>query len=138
MDQQFHRFEWPVKDKEASKANKDAYFSYLSKFVEKFHNLKVKLSNESLHLKTVVGTSQQELSGEADMHIIPVNCKSITRNYLSMVFEMKPGEISTNNVSQAIGYVIAANSLFESTHIVLSDFIEQWKLILIGKDGEVC
>jgi hypothetical protein len=61
---------------------------------------------------------------------------------LSMVFEMKPNEISSNNLAQAIGYVIAANSLFDvpgrpSPVGVLSDFIDQWYLIWIGKDGEV-
>ena len=59
-----------------------------------------------------------------------------------MVFEMKPNDICSNNLAQAIGYVIAANSLFDvpcrpSPVGVLSDFIDQWYLIWIGKEGKV-
>ena len=55
---------------------------------------------------------------------------------------MKPNEIRSNNLAQAIGYVIAANSLFDvpgrpSPVGVLTDFIDQWYLIWIGGEGEV-
>jgi hypothetical protein len=60
-----------------------------------------------------------------------------------MVFEMKPNEITPNHLAQAIGCVIAANSLFDisgrpSPVGVLSDFADQWILIWIGKNQEIC
>jgi hypothetical protein len=59
-----------------------------------------------------------------------------------MVFELKPNDITSNNLAQAIGYVIAANSLFDvpgrpSPVGVLTDVIDQWFLIWIGKEGEI-
>ncbi|KAK6096987.1 hypothetical protein MT418_002630 [Batrachochytrium dendrobatidis] len=73
---------------------------------------------------------------------MPDVCTLASRNQLLMVFEMKIGSINSNNLAQAIGYVVAANSLFDvpgrpSPVGVLSDFIDQWCLIWISKDGEV-
>ena len=133
----FHEFQWPVKKK-----NKDAYLEYLKAFAESFNSLQVKISIESPNLNTVVGNDPHHLNGEADLYVMPTACSLICRNQLSMVFEMKLNDISSNNLAQAIGYVIAANSLFDvpgrpSPVGVLSDFIDQWYLIWIGKEGEV-
>lgn len=73
---------------------------------------------------------------------MPKASQLISRNQLSMVFEMKPNDITSNNLAQAIGYVIAANSLFDvpgrpSPVGVLTDFIDQRYLIWIGGEGEV-
>ena len=138
----FHNFQWPVKNNEKDKRNKDEYLKYLTAFAESFNRLQVKNSIESPHLNTVVGINSHNLNGEADLYVMPNACSLIFRNQLSMVFEMKPNVISTNNLAQAIGYVIAANSLFDipgrpSPVGVLSDFIDQWYLIWIGKEGEV-
>jgi hypothetical protein len=59
-----------------------------------------------------------------------------------MVFEMNSNDINSNNLAQAMGYVTAANSLFDvpgrpSPVGVLSDFIDQWYLIWIGIEGEL-
>jgi hypothetical protein len=137
-----NNFQWPVKNNEKDKRNKDAYLGYLSEFTKLFNRLQVKISIESPHLITVVGIEPHYLSGEADLYVMPNACRGICRNQLSMVFKMKPNEINSNNLAQAIGYVIAANSLFDvpgrpSPVGVLSDFIDQWYLIWIGKDGEV-
>jgi hypothetical protein len=56
-----------------------------------------------------------------------------------MVFEIKPKQITASNLAQAIGYVIAANSIFNlskrpSPVGVLSDFIDQLVLIWVGND----
>jgi hypothetical protein len=138
----FHKFEWPAKNSEKDKRNKDAYLEYLTAFTESFSLLQVKISIESPHLNTVVGIDPHHLNGEADLYVMPKRCRLIYRNQLSMVFEMKPNDISSNNLAQAVGYVIAANSLFDipgrpSPVGVLSDFIDQWYLIWIGKEGEV-
>lgn len=60
-----------------------------------------------------------------------------------MVFELKPNELTSKNLAQAIGYVLAANDLFDipwcpSPVGVLSDLADQWKLIQIGKDSQIC
>ena len=115
---------------------------FLTAFTESFYRLQVKTSIESPHLNTVVGVDPHHLTGEADLYVIPKACRLVCRNQLSMVFELKPNEINSNNLAQAIGYVIAANSLFEvpgrpSPVGILSDFIDQWYLIWIGKEGEV-
>ena len=138
----FHKFQWPVKNNEKDKRNKDAYLEYLTAFAESFNSLQVKISIESPHLNTVVGIDPHHLNGEADLYVMPTDCRVICRTQLAMVFEMKPNDISSNNLAQAIGYVIAANSLFNtpgrpSPVGVLSDFIDQWYLIWIGNEGEV-
>ena len=142
ISDRFHKFQWPVKNNENDKRNKDAYLEYLTGFAESFNRLQVKNSIESPHLNTVVGIDPHHLNGEADLYVMPKACRLIFRNQLSMVFEMKSNDISSNNLAQAIGYVIAANSLFDvpgrpSPVGVLSDFIDQWYLIWIGKEGEV-
>ena len=142
ISDRFHKFQWPVKNNEKDKRNKDEYLEFLTAFTESFNQLQVKLSIESPHLNTVVGIDPHHLNGEADLYVMPKDCRVICRNQLSMVFEMKPNDFSSNNLAQAIGYVIAANSLFDipgrpSPVGILSDFIDQWYLIWIGKEGEV-
>jgi hypothetical protein len=137
----FHKFQWPVKNNEKDKRNKDEYLHYLTAFIKSFSRLQVKISIESPYLNTIVGIDPHHLNGEADLYVMPRACRLICRNQLSMVFEMKPNDINSNNQAQAIGYVIAANSLFDvpgrpSPVGVLSDFIDQWYLIWIGKEGE--
>ncbi|KAI8901828.1 hypothetical protein BC833DRAFT_519061, partial [Globomyces pollinis-pini] len=146
LPERFDKFQWPVRNSENDKRNKDAYLEYLTAFTESFteplNRLKVKSSIESPHLNTVVGIDPHHLNGEADLYVMPSVCHLVSRNQLTMVFELTPNNISTNNVVQAIGSVIAANSLFDvpgrpSPVGVLSDFIDQWVLIWIGKEGEV-
>ena len=139
-DQTSQEFQWPVKNNEKDKENKEAYLKYLSEIAQPFKRLQVMLSIESPHLKTVVGINPHHLNGEADLYVMPSDCRLIYRNALSMVFELNV--ITSNNLAQAIGCVIAANSLFDipcrpSPVGVLSDFIDQWYLIWIGKEGEV-
>ena len=55
---------------------------------------------------------------------------------------MKPKIITSKNVAQAMGYVIAANTLFDVPYRpspvgILTDFIDQWVLIWIGKESEI-
>ncbi|KAK5667079.1 hypothetical protein QVD99_006295 [Batrachochytrium dendrobatidis] len=138
----FHEFQWPVKNNKKDKKNKDAYLGYLSAFVEPFYRLQAKASIEWPHLYSEVGINPHHLSGEADLYVMPTACTLISRNQLSMVFRMKSNEINSNDLAQAIGCVVAANSLFDvpgrpSPVGVLSDFIDQWCLIWISKDGEV-
>ena len=49
----FHNFQWPVKNNEKDKKNKDAYLEYLTAFTESFDLLQVKNAIESPHLNTV-------------------------------------------------------------------------------------
>ena len=142
IPEKFHKFAWPVKNNEKDKRNKEAYLKYFSEFAQPYEQLQVKSSIEAPHLNTVVGVEPHHLNGEADLYVMPLDCRLVGRNQLTMVFEMKPNEITPNNLAQAMGYVIAANSLFDvpgrpSPVGVLSDFIDQWYLIWIGKDGEV-
>lgn len=76
------------------------------------------------------------------IYVMPKACRLIYRNQLSVVLELKPNAIDAQNLAQAIVYVIAANSLFDvpgrpSPVGLLSDLIDQWYLIWIGKEGEV-
>jgi hypothetical protein len=57
-------------------------------------------------LNTIVGVNPHQLKGEADLYVMPAACQTISRKELSMVFEMKPNDINSNNLAQAIGYVI--------------------------------
>jgi hypothetical protein len=137
------KFQWPVPDKESDISNTDAYLKYLEEIAREFDKLKVEKSIESPHLNTTVGINPHHLNGKADIYVMPSACQFISRNQLAMVFEMKPKKITSNNVAQSIGYVIAANSLFDipgrpSPVGVLSDFIDQWVLIWIGADSEIC
>ena len=135
-------FKWIVQNNEKDKLNKDAYLKYLTAFTSPFNRLKVQTSIESPNLNTIVGNDPHNFNGDADLYVMPKACSLICRNQLSMVFGLKPNVITTNNLAQAIGYVIAANSLFDvpsrpSPVGVLSDFIDQWHLIWIGKEGEI-
>ena len=137
------KFVWPVPDKENDKSNTDAYLEYLKRIALNFKKLQVKKSIESPHLNTTVGVNPHHLNGKADIYVMPSICQRVSRNQLTMVFEMKPNDITSKNVAQAIGYVIAANSLFDipgrpSPVGVLSDFVDQWVLIWVGKGGEIC
>jgi hypothetical protein len=138
------KFEWPIiPNNEKEKRNKLAYCEYLSRFLEKLKCLQVKMSIESPQLNTVVGVDPHKLNGEADLYVMPRESGLISRTSLTMVLELKPNEITSNNLAQAVGYVIAANSLFDqpgrpSPVGVLSDLMDQWHLIWIGEEGEVC
>jgi hypothetical protein len=137
------KFVWPVPDKENDKSNTDAYLKYLMEIALDFKKLQVKKSIESPHLNTTVGVNPHHLNGKADIYVMPSICQRVSRNQLAMVFEMKPNDITSKNVAQAIGYVIAANSLFDihgrpSPVGVLSDFNDQWVLIWVGKGDVVC
>jgi hypothetical protein len=137
------KFTWPVPDKEQDKQNTDSYVEYLKKITSNFNQLQVTKSIEAPNLDTTVGVNPHHLNGKADIYILPAVCQRIGRNQLVMVFEMKPNAITSNNVAQAMGYVIASNSLFDipgrpSPVGVLSDFNDQWVLIWIGRDSEIC
>ncbi|KAJ3003718.1 UNVERIFIED_CONTAM: hypothetical protein HDU68_005547 [Siphonaria sp. JEL0065] len=59
-----------------------------------------------------------------------------------MVVEMKPKAFEPDNLAQAIGYTIAANSLFDikgrpAPVGVLTDFGNQWSLVWIGSGGVI-
>lgn len=57
--------------------------------------------------------------------------------------ELKPNEITEDNLAQAISQVIAANILstkqddFPPPVGVLTDLMDQWILIWIGKNGSI-
>ncbi|KAJ8326705.1 hypothetical protein O5D80_003361 [Batrachochytrium dendrobatidis] len=114
---EFHEFQWPVKNSEKDKKTK------------------THILDTYRHLLNHLNTSKPRLQSNGLI-------STLNRNQLLMVFEMKIGSINSNNLAQAIGYVVAANSLFDvpgrpSPVGVLSDFIDQWCLIWISKDGEV-
>jgi hypothetical protein len=137
------KFDWPLPDKESDKENTDAYLEYLQGICKDFKQLQVKKSIESPYLNTTVGVTPHRLNGKADLYVMPKSCVRICRNQLAMVLEMKTRDITSNNVAQAIGYVIAANSLFDidgrpSPVGVLSDFADQWILIWVGNDSKIC
>ena len=136
------KFTWPVPDKEQDKRNTDRYLEYLQSFLKQFKNLNVKKSIEPPQLNTTVGVDPHHLNGKADLYVMPIISGLITRNQLAMVVEMKPNKLTPNNLAQALGYVIAANSLFDITGRpapvgLLSDFIDQWCLIWVGEEGEI-
>ncbi|KAI8908941.1 hypothetical protein EDD86DRAFT_198578 [Gorgonomyces haynaldii] len=141
--EQPEKFEWPVKNNEKAKKNTDAYLAYVQDFFEPFFKLAVRKSIEDPALNTTVGKNPRHLKGNADLYVTPASCLTICRNQLCMVFELKPNEITPKNLAQAIGYVIAANSLFDargrpSPVGVLTDLADQWRLIWVGKEGQIC
>ncbi len=136
------KFQWPIPNKENDKQNTDAYLEYLQSIAQDFKELHVKKSIEAPNLNTTVGMNPHHLKGKADLYVIPIDCELVSRNQLVMVLEMKPNDLTSNNVAQAIGYVIAANSLFDipgrpAPVGVLSDFVDQWVLVWVGKAGEI-
>ncbi|KAJ3347794.1 hypothetical protein HDU91_006702 [Kappamyces sp. JEL0680] len=135
-------FEWPVPEKEADIRNTSAYLEYLNEVVKDYNHLKAQNSIEHPHLNTTVGKTPHNLNGKADLYIMPKACISIARNQLCAVVELKPGKKISDYLAQAVGYVIAADSLFEvdwrpSPVGILSDFMDQWILIWIGSENVV-
>ena len=57
--------------------------------------------------------------------------------------ELNPKNITESNLAQAIAQVIAANVLYSSGELypqpvgVLTDLMDQWTLIWVGKDGNI-
>ncbi|KAI9312295.1 hypothetical protein BDR26DRAFT_888142 [Obelidium mucronatum] len=134
-------FVWPVPDKEADPRNKNAYLLYLQEFLDEFKTtLTVKTSIEKAARNTTVGIAPHHLNGNADLYVMPATCIKYCRNQLVMVVEMKPTDLQSDDLAQAIGYAIAANTLFEIAGRpapigLLTDFREQWCLIWIGPGG---
>ncbi|KAJ3299643.1 hypothetical protein HDV03_002886 [Kappamyces sp. JEL0829] len=133
-------FQWLVSKKETDAQNTTAYLEYLNKFVKDYNYLDVRKSIEHPHLNTTVGVNPHHLKGKADLYIIPKAAGSIARNQLCAVIELKPGTILQEHLAQAIGYVIAADSLFEvdwrpSPIGILSNFMDHWTLIWVGDDN---
>jgi hypothetical protein len=103
----------------------------MQQLVFEFDEIMVQKSIESPNLDTTVGIKPHHLKGKGDMYIMPRACRFISRNQLIMVVEMKPKIIPSKNVAQAMGYVIAANTLLDVPYRpypvgILTDFIDQW------------
>ncbi|KAI8905206.1 hypothetical protein EDD86DRAFT_212452 [Gorgonomyces haynaldii] len=136
-------FEWPNKDNENNEENTNADLEYLQTFIQDFKKLQTKKSIEAPHLNTTVGENPHHLNGKADLYVMPSACDLVCRNQLAMVFELKPNILTSANIAQAMGYMIAANSLFDipdrpSPIGVLSDLRDQWVLLWPGNNVEIC
>lgn len=137
-------FKWTVPGNETDKKNTDAYLAYLEKAVADFPKLVALKNIESPYLQTTIGMNAPHLvTGSADLYIIPKMSALACRNQLCAVVELKPNKINSNNLSQAIGYVIAANSLFSTVTKrpspvgMLTDLVDQWTLIWVGNDNVI-
>ncbi|KAJ3296597.1 hypothetical protein HDU79_006220 [Rhizoclosmatium sp. JEL0117] len=121
-------FDWPLPDNESDPINKDAYFTYLKRFLEDIQSVQVKKSIESPYLSTIVGAFSQHLTGNADLYI--------------MVLKLNSQPFVPEDLVEAIGYTLASNSLFDISGRpppvgILTDFRNQWILIWIGPGGVI-
>ncbi|KAJ3296601.1 hypothetical protein HDU79_006224 [Rhizoclosmatium sp. JEL0117] len=135
-------FDWPLPDNESDPINKDAYFTYLKRFLEDIQSVQVKKSIESPYLSTIVGAFSQHLTGNADLYIVPSACRLINRNQIAMVLKLNSQPFVPEDLVEAIGYTLASNSLFDISGRpppvgILTDFRNQWILIWIGPGGVI-
>ncbi|KAJ3352236.1 hypothetical protein HDU91_006024 [Kappamyces sp. JEL0680] len=135
-------FKWPVPENETNLKNKEAYLAYMQEIVNPFSRIIVRKKIEAPGLTTTIGINPHNVTGDADLYIYPKKSGKSTRNTLCAVVELKPNQISSANLSQAVGYVAAANSLFDQRGYpspvgILSDFADQWTLIWPGNDNEI-
>jgi hypothetical protein len=114
----------------------------LQDIVSPFHELEATKTIESDLVVFVGKYRPHHWKGNADMYVLPRACMRFGKNQLAMVFKMNLNLITHQTVAQTIGYVIAANCLLDingrpSPVGVLSDLMDQWALIWIGKEEQI-
>ncbi|KAJ3121813.1 hypothetical protein HK098_003354 [Nowakowskiella sp. JEL0407] len=127
-------FTWPSPNKH------DELTGTLTSTTLRISNLMMLKITTSIEFGTPFGILPHGLKGKTDLYVTPSFASLEQRNQIAIIVELTPDEFITDKLAQAIGYVIALLTVSGRQAPVgfLSDFRDQWVLIWVEKDGEIC